>query len=140
MPRKPRTSPNPPGAPAYAPEQKERDQVKLLRGAGTAPEVIARMLKISLFTLRKYFPDELAHGKDEVRARIGGKCIQKALAGDNSCIALYLRSHGGPGWQDKAKVEHTGPGGSPLPATNLTLQVVDPVEAARIYQRLLDDC
>lgn len=136
MPNKPLASQKPNGRPAFQPSKENRNLVTVLRGAGTAPEVIARLLKISERTLYAHFPDELAHGKAEVVARIGSSLVQKALKGDNSSAQYYLSRNGGAAWADKQKIEHSGPDGAVLPS--VVIQVTDPIEAARIYQRLIN--
>lgn len=124
--RGPRSSPHPHGPPPYAPTDAQRKIVTLFRGAGVPPQDIARHLHVSLNTLKKYFRPELDQGHAEVVARIGAKAVQKALAGDNTMIMFYLRSHGGDAWRDRQRLEHTGADGTPLLPPNLVISFLEP--------------
>lgn len=97
------------GNPPFVPTDQQRADVRAW--AKIADEnTIARQLGISRSTLVKYFAPELQSGRFEAVAAIGGKLIQKAMAGNIPSMIFYLRTQGK--WN--TRVEVTGADGGPV--------------------------
>ena len=58
------------GRPSYIPTHRERERVTVLVGAGWGERDIAMALGVARETLRRHFPDELAHGRVRCRALV----------------------------------------------------------------------
>lgn len=126
----PRKSQNPPGRSPYEPTEAHRRMVGTLRGAGVGIDTIAQLLNVAKSTIEKHFRQELLTGKDIVVARVSARVVQKALAGDNTCMQFYLRCHGGEQWRDKQRHEHGGIDGAPLAPPNLVMGFLQPLQPA----------
>lgn len=114
------------GRQPFVPTDAQRDLVEVWRGTGIAPEDIARQIGISLHTLRKYFPDEMAHGQTTLISKIGGKVVAEALSGNFQAMKFYLANFGEGRWTEKSKVEHSGSDGGPLAIEIIRRIIVDP--------------
>lgn len=76
----------------------------------TNADTIAAKLGISRDTLDRHFKSELADGRFEAVAHIGGKLIEKAMRGDKTSMIFYLRTQGK--WN--TRIEHSGLDGGPI--------------------------
>ena len=86
--------------------------VAVLAAVGYSHENIAGQLGVSLDVLKRHYAHELEQGAAEVLARIAAGYTRKAIEaveGDDPrylrCAELYLRTHGGEGWRDRATLE-----------------------------------
>lgn len=95
----------PPRVDPWAPTDDQRAAISVMRAHGISIETIARALKKDTKTLMKYCSVELAHGPDDLRARMGLTLVQRALdknaPGSTSCLIHWLTRFGGPEWKAK---------------------------------------
>jgi hypothetical protein len=103
------------GNPPFEPTDQQRSDVRTWAKIASH-ETIAAMLGITTRTLAKYFPDELAEGKFEAVAAVGGKLLAKALKGDTASMIFYLKTQGK--WS--TRIEHTGPDGGPIQTVDIS--------------------
>jgi hypothetical protein len=109
-----------------------------LVGCGVAHETIARVLKISVPTLKKYFGQELENGFEEIKARMGVALVRAGLSGNVAAMKFWLVTRGGPEWRipkddpamlggDAEEVVHfyMPPNGRDLPDTGIEPPTVD---------------
>lgn len=87
------------GRPPFHPTAEQRNAVRVLVRNGNAEHVIARSIGIERTTLRKYFREELRHGREQVTAAIGAAVVRSALAGNTHAARFWLACHGGPTWR-----------------------------------------
>jgi len=104
----------PVGKPPYKPQDKDRPVVQALVANGLTHPQIAHYLKIDRETLEKYFREELDRGMDTVLAIISGRLVQKAMAGDNTCMIFWLKTRHPALFNPPTRAEVTGANGRPL--------------------------
>jgi AraC-like DNA-binding protein len=78
------------GRPAFEPTQEQRNRVKVKAFARTREQKIAADLGIDPKTLRKYFKEELANGRADVRSMVWEKQVIAALTGTNPTDRYYV--------------------------------------------------
>lgn len=93
------------------------------RAAGLTVAQCADLVGASEPTLRKYFSHELDYGKALVVGRVAGVLVDKALAGDNTCITFYLKTQGG--FSETNRTEISGVDGMPIATAAITLDARD---------------
>jgi hypothetical protein len=97
--------------------------------------VIALKLGISRDTLDRHFKAELADGRFDAVAHIGGKLIQKAMAGNMTAMIFYLRTQGK--WN--TRIEHTGLDGGPISTFDAGLFLASlPLEEQKLMRPLIE--
>lgn len=79
--------------------------------------------------------------KKVVTASIGGvitdvKEVDEYIGPDTPAASLWLRNRQSAKWRDKLDLEHAGKDGGPI-KTEHTQMPLDPVEAAKAYQRMI---
>jgi hypothetical protein len=79
--------------------------------------------------------------KKVVTASIGGlitdvKEVDEYIGPDTPAASLWLRNRQPAKWRDKLDLEHAGKDGGPI-KTEHTQMPLDPVEAAKAYQRMI---
>lgn len=97
---------NRPGRPAYEPTQKDRDQVATMAGMGIPDYDIAKVMKLSGPTLRKYFPDELEVGHIKANAAVARSLYKQATDPTKPSVAaaiFWLKCRAG--WREEATEE-----------------------------------
>jgi hypothetical protein len=87
------------GRPPYQPTDENRTTVCDMVACGLSHDVIAKCLKISDETLRKYYQEELDTAKGLAIKAIGKCLMQKALDGDGPSQMFYLKTQGR--WREK---------------------------------------
>jgi hypothetical protein len=91
--------------PPWEPTQTDRNTVRVMVAAGIDHETIALTLGKSPHTIRKHFRREIDTAYAQVKARIAGKLIAKADAGDVACMIFYMKTHG---WNERLVVADGG--------------------------------
>lgn len=101
--------------------ERQRNAVSYMIAHSISQEVIARAVGLSVPTLRKLCPTELANGGSNARAEMGLLLIERAknpkLPGSTTALIHWLNVHGGPEWQAKYQHRHmhSGPDGGAIP-------------------------
>lgn len=123
--------------PPWQPTDEQRMMVKLCKAdGGFTHEQIAAVLKIDADTLFKHCKEELQTGKLEVDAKIGGKLVQKCLAGDLGSIVWYEKTR--RGFKDLTGLELTGANGGPIDSRSINITAeMSATEAADAYLKLV---
>ena len=78
------------GRPSHKPTEKERQQVETMAGFGIPELDIARVIGISMMTLRKWYPEELATGAIKANSQVAQSLYQKALGNGNGAVAACI--------------------------------------------------
>ena len=76
--------------PPFVSTQKQRDQVETLTGLLIPQETVARFLEIDVKTLRRYFRNELDHGRERVIAKLKGVLFEAASRQGSIRASTYL--------------------------------------------------
>lgn len=128
----------PRGRPAWEPTAEQRMMVKVCMGTGFTQEQVAALLGVDHDTLVKHCREELAIGHLEIDAKIGGKLVQKCLAGDTACLIFYHKTR--RGWSEKQRHEHSGPDGAPIAQVHGHIEITAEMtqqQAAEAYTKML---
>jgi hypothetical protein len=73
---------------------------------GTPHQQIAKLLQISLNTLKKHYREELELGLARANAVVGGTLFAEAKRGNITAAIFWMKARGG--WRETARVEHSG--------------------------------
>lgn len=114
--------------------QQERDEIRLMARCGTRHEDIAKIKRVHVVTLRKNFEEELREGTAAGRDELIKRAHQMAMSGKHPVMMIFLL---------KTKCgfrEVLRPGESEDPDKTYTptsTGTTDPVQAAKIYQKIM---
>lgn len=92
------------GRPPFEPTDKDRFQVSTLAGMGATEVDIARLMRISEPTLRKYFAEELAVGHVKANAAVARSLYEQATDRAKPSVAaaiFWLKCRAG--WKEDAE-------------------------------------
>ena len=73
---------------------------------GTLHAQIAKLLGLSVNTLKKYYGEELELGLARANAVVSGTLFTEAKRGNITAAIFWLKTRAG--WRETAKVEHSG--------------------------------
>jgi len=96
------------------------NQIGLLVAIGTTQESIARILRMSLDTLHRYYKDDLELGSAKAGAVVGGKIFEAAKRGEQWACTLWAARR--MGWKESNVTEHSGA----IAITEIRRKIVDP--------------
>jgi hypothetical protein len=98
----------------WKPTPAEIAKIKLYAGLGSTQEDIARLIGKASSTFRENEAAKSAfeEGKAEVKAKVAGKLVGDALAGNTTAQIFYLKTQ--CGWKETWRQEHTGADGGPI--------------------------
>ena len=77
------------GRPPHEPTDIARDTAKKLSGLGVNHDDIAKILRISDETLRKYYADELLMGKVEANSEVASSLFRNATKNENVSAQIF---------------------------------------------------
>jgi hypothetical protein len=114
--------------------KERRKQVAAMIAYGIKHEIICEFLDMSKPTFYKHYKKEIETGVAKATTAVASKLYQKALQGDNFCMALWLKSRAG--WKDSEK---TVVNNGVVNTVNLTApkEFTCPMEAARHYKEIV---
>ena len=99
----------------YTPTDEQRRVVRAMAGYGVPQDDIARVVRCTSRTLRKWYRQELDVAVIEANARVAQCLYQQATTPGNIAASIFwLKARAG--WREKQQVEVTGYNGTPLPA------------------------
>ena len=104
------------GRPPHEPTRDSRRLVEHHAATGTLHQQIAKLVGVSLNTLKKHYPEELELGLARVNAVVGGTLFAEAKRGNITAAIFWMKCRAG--WREIAKVEHSG-------GTSLEVRQVD---------------
>lgn len=96
----------PPGRPRHKPDKETRKRVLQAAALGITQEGIARLMRMPLGTLHKYYRAELDRACDVLVEEIAGAMYAKALGGDLGAQKYILGCRAG--WSERQIINHTG--------------------------------
>jgi len=82
--------------------------------AGMPQDTIARVLKVSLDTLHRYYKHELETGQAAIVGNIAGSLAQRALSGSDTAAIFLLKTRGKGQFSERTQLELTGKDGGPV--------------------------
>lgn len=74
------------GGPPFKPSRKDRETAALLSSIGVPHRSIARVIGISVVTLRNHFKDELEDGKEQVRSGLVKNLVRLSKGSDATAL------------------------------------------------------
>lgn len=102
----------------HQPDDVQRELVKALAGFGVVEDDIAKYIQVCAKTLRKYYRHELDTGMVAANYKVAKRLFEHAT-GDSVPAAIFWMKVRGD-WSEKTKLEHSGPGGTPIQTVVLT--------------------
>ena len=94
------------GRPPHEPTRDSRRLVEHHAATGTPHAAIAKLVGVSLNTLKKYYAEELELGLARANAVVSGTLFSAAKNGNVVARIFWLKTRAG--WRETAKVEHSG--------------------------------
>ena len=118
------------GRKPFLPTDEQRRMTRAMAGFGVPHDDIARVVRCSPPTLRKWFRHELDVATIEANARVAQTLFQQATTPGNIAASIFwLKARAG--WREKQAVELTGAGGGPIAtADRVVVHVVTGVPRA----------
>ena len=116
------------------PTDEQRKFVQGLISYGATQDEICTFLTITKPTLHKHYRRELDIGMLYANAMVGQTAYKMATSGKSPALTIFW-AKSRMGWTEKTALELTGRNGGPIETATAP---VDPIEAARIYQRMMD--
>lgn len=102
------------GRPPFEVTEDNRQLVLAMTVNGVTAEEVAETLGISQPTLRKYFMEELEHGRRNANAKVARSLYRRALKADDgkdkgavTAAIFWLKTRAG--WKEEERVEQAGP-------------------------------
>ena len=89
------------GRPPHQPDAASRRLVEHHAAIGTPHQSIAKLLKLSLNTLKKHYPEELELGLARANAVVGGTLFAEAKKGNITAAIFWMKTRGG--WRETAQ-------------------------------------
>ncbi|MGX9964770.1 hypothetical protein ACVFYP_15685 [Roseomonas sp. F4] len=114
------------GRPPFAPTDEQRRLVRAMAGYGVPHEDIARVVRCSAPTLRRYFRDDLDVAVIEANARVAQTLFQQASTPGNIAATIFwLKARAG--WREKRPDEAAPPPAATAPPEPLVIlrRIVD---------------
>jgi hypothetical protein len=105
------------GRPPHEPTRETRRVVEHHAAIGTLHQQIAKLLQISLNTLKKHYREELDLGLARANTVVGGTLFTEAKRGNITAAIFWMKTRGG--WRETAKIEHGGVDGKPIEVRQL---------------------
>lgn len=130
------------GAKEFAVTAGVLEEIRIMAGQGMTVEMISDFFRIShqtFYNHAKKHPEliEAAHyGKALAIRKVSGKLMEKIEKGDTNAITFYLKTQAGFSNKAVLEIKPTAPNNIP---DNLKSITSDPVEAAKIYQQIMQE-
>ena len=90
------------GRPPHTPTDESRRKVRFMVAIGILIPSVAAEIGVGEDTLRKYYPEEILHGRSSLIAEVAGKLVTTALTGEGKDALLaqmfFLKTQGG--WRE----------------------------------------
>lgn len=86
------------GRPEHVPDEKTRQTVIVLAGAGVGAEIIAQVIGLSVNTLSKYYDGEVKNGAAMANAMVGANLFKQATKDDIRAVTaavMWLKMRAG---------------------------------------------
>ena len=94
------------GRPPHQPDSASRRLVEHHAAIGTLHQQIAKLLQLSLNTLKKHYREELDLGLARANAVVSGTLFTEAKRGNITAAIFWMKTRGG--WRETARIEHSG--------------------------------
>lgn len=115
-------------------DDKERAEISELASLGLTCKEIAQVKGCSETTLIKHCQEDMARGRAGAHIRVKKRALEMAESGENTAMTIfYLKTQ--CRWREKDRDDDKLPGDE----GPLKLGTKDPLEAAKIYQKLMSE-
>jgi hypothetical protein len=94
------------GRPSFTPTDRDRGQVKTMGAMGIPDYDIAKVIGVSVPTLRKYFRSELDTGHIEANAKVAQSLFKQATGEKPNVTAAIFWLKARAGWRDGSRPMH----------------------------------
>jgi hypothetical protein len=121
------------GRPPHEPTPALRRLVEHHAATGTLHRQIAKLLGLSLNTLKKHYREELDLGLARANAVVSGTLFTEAKRGNITACIFWMKTRGN--WRESMRVESTGADGGPIETkSRLDLSDLSPEERDALRQ------
>ncbi len=96
----------------HKPTGETRRMVEQHAAVGTPHRQIAKLLGVSLNTMKRHYREELDLGLARANAVVASTLFSAARRGNITACIFWMKTRGG--WRETAKVEHAGTPGQPI--------------------------
>ena len=93
------------GRPPHEPTRETRRMVEHHAAIGTPHAQIAKLLALSVNTLKKHYGEELELGLARANAVVSGTLFTEAKRGNITAAIFWMKTRGG--WRETSRVEHS---------------------------------
>jgi hypothetical protein len=116
----------------------DREEIKKLAMHGMTIKDIASVKSISIATLKRRCMKEINSGRVFAKAVVQATAYDMAISGKHPAMTIFwLKTR--CKWREKNRFELTGAKGKPLnPANTIPVMPADPIEAAKVYQKFME--
>ena len=121
----------PPPQKAHEPTDQTRKTVEAMTAYGIPQAEIARVIGVSIVTMRKYYRDEIDTAAAKANARVAERLYKTAISDGREGVTaaiFWLKTRAG--WRETNRTEVTGPDGGPVAITEIRRVIVDPKKDA----------
>lgn len=117
--------------------EKEREKIKALAGYGMSDQDIAHVVDISEATIKRRFRKELDEGRSIAKSAVQQTAYKMAVGGNCPAMTIFwLKTQ--CRWREVSSDEKTNETNA-APINSISKATNDPIEAAKIYQRIMKE-
>lgn len=110
------------GKQGHHPTDVQRQTVLMHMALGTSQSDVAKLMHVSLKTLKRHYKEELNFGRSKANAGVAGKLFDKAMKGDTSAQIFWLKTQAG--WREKQDVNFGSEDGTFSPVNKVQIEVI----------------
>ena len=91
---------------AHEPTDSNRKKIEAMAGYGLPQEQIAKVMRIGVVTLKKYYAEELARGAAVANSMVAESLFKQCREGNTTALIFWAKTR--MGWKDTQVHEHKG--------------------------------
>jgi hypothetical protein len=111
------------GSPKHEPNDVQRNTVMMHTLLGTPKQQIAKLIGISLPTLKKKYKEELEMGQSKANATVAGKLYNKAVnSNDTTAQIFWLKTQAG--WNEQQNIKWEADPNASTPVNKVQIEVI----------------
>lgn len=91
---------------AHEPTDDNRKKIESMAGYGLPQDQIAKVMRISEATLKKYYAEELSRGAAVANSLVAESLFKQCRQGNTTALIFWAKTR--MGWKDTTALEHSG--------------------------------
>lgn len=105
-----------PGRKPHEPTDDNRKKIEAMAGYGLPQDQIAKVMRISEATLKKYYAEELSRGCAVANSMVAEALYKQARGGNITALIFWAKTR--MGWKETMTLDHQSSDGSMTPDRN----------------------